>query len=45
MHGIMNVRKSPNPHLCSHFYEKKRFTIHFENKFNFDNFSILVIII
>jgi len=46
MHDIMNVRKSPNPHLCSHFHENKRFKhIHFENILNFDNFSILIIII
>jgi len=25
MHAILNIRKSPNPHLCSHFHENKRF--------------------
>jgi len=40
MHDIMNAWKSSNPHLCSHFHENKRFNIHFENKFNFHNFSI-----
>ena len=25
MHDIMNVRKSPNPHMCSHFHENKTF--------------------
>jgi len=24
MHAIMNVIKSPNPHLRSHFHENKR---------------------
>ena len=33
-------------HMCVHIFMKLTvFNIHFENKFNFDNFSILIIII
>ena len=24
MHAVLNVMKSPNPHLCSHFHENKK---------------------
>jgi len=45
MHDIMNVQKSLI-HICVHIFMKiNDLNIHFENKFNFHNFSILIIII